>query len=142
MTRQKPSNPLESFTPPSRRLRSIYLLASLLPPNRRISFTAACSSQLTKKVLSYILVSVINKSSPHIMHIHTFNHSTTNIPNMPGTYWVKAKTLTGKTVVIHTAHGLDIRREVEIANKSQWLDNDLEGFWVEVLLNEEISLTA
>lgn len=76
------------------------------------------------------------------MHIHTFNHSTMNIPNMPGTYWVKAKSLTGKTVVIHTAHSLDIRRDVAIANKSQWLDNDLESFWVEVLLDEEISLTA
>jgi hypothetical protein len=76
------------------------------------------------------------------MKIHRFDRSTMCIPEEAGVFWAKAKDVLGNVVVVASSYSSNVRRAIDTADKQSWFVTNVSEFYVEVLLDNEIKLSA
>lgn len=76
------------------------------------------------------------------MQIHRFGHSTMFVPEEAGVFWVRATNEFGNIVVVASAYSSNVRRAIDTADKQSWFFTNVSEYYVEVLLDSEIKLSA
>ena len=68
--------------------------------------------------------------------IKTYTHSINEIPQKPGTYWVKGIAFSGKRIVLDCGHEENLYCAIKVKNTSE-CGKYCSNIWIEVLLDEE-----
>ncbi len=71
-----------------------------------------------------------------------FTKSIQFIPQMPGTFWVKASNKELKESIVYVGYSRNVYEAIRVMDKRGWLESDHHSLWVEVLLDEDITLSA
>jgi hypothetical protein len=73
---------------------------------------------------------------------YSFRKPIEDIPRAPGVYWVKGLTKAGVAKTVCANHCDDLYTAIRSADKSEWMNNDYQNYWLEIELDSEIRLTA
>ena len=58
-------------------------------------------------------------------------HSTANIPQTKGTYWVKTKDSNGQEITICAYYANNMQQHILQQDKTQWLNGVFDKIWIE-----------
>lgn len=76
------------------------------------------------------------------MFIRRFDRSILHIPHLPGTFWVRARDSEGRTVTVASGHSVNVWWSLMAADRRTWFLPDVGNYWVEVLLDRDIAVSA
>lgn len=76
------------------------------------------------------------------MLVRRFNKSVQQVPPLPGTFWVRALDSTGRPITIKAGYSMNVLWSLVRADKRKWILPDATNYWVEVLLDLDIAMSA
>lgn len=77
------------------------------------------------------------------MCLLSYTKSIQGVPRGSGFIWVKARNSADQEVTVWAIHSCNVCEALRLANKNEWLrDDDLTDYWVEVLLDKDVLLSA
>jgi len=74
--------------------------------------------------------------------LRSYRKSTQGIPRFSGFIWIKARNARSRAVTVWAVHSPNVYESVRLTNKSEWLKDGLTDYWIEVLLDKDIVLSA
>lgn len=76
------------------------------------------------------------------MLIRRFDRSIEQMPRLPGTFWVRALDSTGRPITIDAGYSVNVWLSLVTTDKRAWFLPDATKYWVEVLLDLDIAMSA